>query len=146
MKQLFRNLTMTAAVLTALLTANPAAAAAAPHTESVTVTRSGGFASHTEWYAVDSTDRDERAQEALSVTAELRFRVLRLSLPARQPLLRPLPLRGGRALQRRHGQDRRHDGRRARHARRAHRGHRPRHHLRSPHTGVTVRQPAPARR
>ncbi|GID93872.1 hypothetical protein ACFQFC_07525 [Amorphoplanes digitatis] len=83
MKQLFRNLTMTAAVLTALLTANPAAAAAAPHTESVTVTRSGGFAGHTEWYAVDSTDRDERAQEALSVTAELRFRVLRPAyLPA----------------------------------------------------------------
>ncbi|MET8154069.1 hypothetical protein ACIBSW_38685 [Actinoplanes sp. NPDC049668] len=83
MKQLFRNLTMIAAALTALLTATPAAAAAAPYTESITVTRSGGFAGHTDWYGVDQTDRGERAQEALSVTAERRFRALRPAyLPA----------------------------------------------------------------
>jgi len=83
MKQLFRTLAVTTAAMTALLAANPAAAASAPRTESVSITRSGGFAGRTEWYAVDSTDRDDQAAEALSVTAEPRFRALRPAyLPA----------------------------------------------------------------
>jgi hypothetical protein len=83
MKQLFRTLAATTAAMTALLAANPAAAASAPRTESISITRSGGFAGRTQWFAVDSTNRDEHATEALSVASELRFRALRPAyLPA----------------------------------------------------------------
>ncbi|MEU7907558.1 hypothetical protein [Actinoplanes sp. NPDC049118] len=83
MKQLFRTLAVTVAAVTALLAAEPAVAASAPRTESVSVTRSGGFAGRTDSFAVDSTTRDDRAEEALGVAAELRFRMLRPTyLPA----------------------------------------------------------------
>jgi hypothetical protein len=86
MKQLFQTLAVTAAAVAALLAANPAAAtpaavhpaagAVAAHTESVSVIRSGGLAGRTEWFAVDSTTRDERAGEALRVAAGPGFRTL----------------------------------------------------------------------
>lgn len=83
MKQLFRMLAVTTAAVTALIAADPAAAATAPRTESVSITRSGGFAGRTEWFAVDSTNRDEAATDALGVAAQPRFRALRPAyLPA----------------------------------------------------------------
>jgi hypothetical protein len=77
MNRLFRTLAVTTAVVTTLIAADPAAAARAPRTVSVSVTRSGGFAGHTDRFAVDSSDRDVHAREALSVAAEHRFRALR---------------------------------------------------------------------
>ncbi|GAB1643186.1 hypothetical protein [Krasilnikovia sp. MM14-A1259] len=76
MKQMFRALTVAAALVAALIAADPAAAASAPYTESISVTQSGGLAGRTELFSVDTTTRDDRAAQALSLTATPQYRTL----------------------------------------------------------------------
>ncbi|BFU42234.1 hypothetical protein KRMM14A1004_04710 [Krasilnikovia sp. MM14-A1004] len=76
MKQLFRALAVACAMATALIAANPAAAAETAYTESISVTQSGGFTGRTELFSVDTTTRDERAAQALSLAATPQYRTL----------------------------------------------------------------------
>ncbi|GAB1694557.1 hypothetical protein [Krasilnikovia sp. M28-CT-15] len=76
MKQLFRALAVAFAVVAALIAANPAAAASIPWTESISVTQTGGLVGRTELFSVDTTTRDERAAQALSLTATPQYRTL----------------------------------------------------------------------
>ncbi|MCU7730112.1 hypothetical protein ODJ79_40895 [Actinoplanes sp. KI2] len=83
MTQLFRALAMAFAMATALIAANPAAAASAPYTESISVTESGGLAGTTDVFSVDGTTLDVRAAQALSLAAGPQYRALApIYLPA----------------------------------------------------------------
>jgi hypothetical protein len=76
MKQLFRALTVAFTIAIALIAANPAAAASAPYTESISVTESGGFVGATDVFSVDTTTRDELAAQALNLAASPQYRSL----------------------------------------------------------------------
>ncbi|MEV6602462.1 protealysin inhibitor emfourin [Actinoplanes sp. NPDC051346] len=73
---IFRTLAVITAAVLALLAANPAAAATLPATQSISVTRSGGFAGRTEYFLVDQATDDRRAERALDLAAQPQFRRL----------------------------------------------------------------------
>ncbi|GGQ85316.1 protealysin inhibitor emfourin [Couchioplanes azureus] len=73
---IIRAFAIVATAVVAMIAANPAAAVTVPATESITVTRSGGFAGRTETFAVDQTNQDRQAQRALDLAAQPQFRRL----------------------------------------------------------------------
>jgi hypothetical protein len=76
LKQFFRALTIAFAMAIALIAADPAAAGSAPCAESISVTESGGLVGATAVFSVDTTTRDERAAQALSLAAGPQYRTL----------------------------------------------------------------------
>ncbi|MFI7598183.1 protealysin inhibitor emfourin [Actinoplanes sp. NPDC049681] len=73
---ILRTFALFAVAIVALIAADPAAAATVPTTQSISVTRGGGFAGRTEHFVVDQNSDDQRAQQALNLAAQPQFRRL----------------------------------------------------------------------